>query len=314
MNFLSIIKSIWKDFKKHKVAVFLISVVSILANLISIYGFINKKWPGITWTNIIIIVLSMLLGFCLYLLYEKYKENNKKDDNNKEEFGQIILKHESFKNWDKIRNAQNQIILHAAFYPNYITPPYRDAIDDLLANQDKLKVKITVIITHPSVGWADEFKKILRDEYNDIKSFKAAIRGSSDFFLDRKKKQDDNNRINIILSKRLPLFPVVIIDDELFIGHYCHSDTPAPLGFWIYKKDDAIPQLIDSIIGDTNNPNSKSVRPSDTKLKALARYIEDIKDAIINGKKITSEEELEAEMDLDNPNENTEEIKNNQNM
>ncbi len=305
MKFTSFFKSLSKDLIRYKVALIVIPTVSFLGVLFGIYDFVNKTWPKITWLIIIILGLLTLLGICIFLLYKNY--------DNKEEFGQIILKHETFKNWEKIRNAKNRIILHAAFYPNYIIPPYKNAIDELLVDQAKLNVKITVILTHPNVIWADEFQKILRNSYSDIeKDFKGAIWASSNFFLD--KKQQYNDRIKIIFSERLPLFPVVIIDNELFIGHYCHAITPAPEGFWFHIKNDVIPKLINYIIYDSNDPELKQNIASDSKLKALARYIEDINDAITNGKTIENTEELWTEMNPDNPSENTEEIQNRQNM
>lgn len=304
MKCTSFFNSLYKDIIRYKVPLTIITIISVVGNLIGIFEFVKEKWPGLTYTDILIIVLFTLLSIFTYLLYKNY---------NKVDFGQIILKHETFKNWEKIRNANNQIILHAAFYPNYITPPYKDAIDDLLTNNAKQSVTITVIITHPNVKWADEFQKILRKNYCNIeKDFKGAIWASTCFFLDKKQKYKD--RIKIILSERLPLFPVVIIDNELFIGHYCHAITPAPEGFWIYNKNDVIPKLINNIISGSKDPEFNPNSSSDPKLKALARYIEDINDAITNGKKIENIEDLRTEMNPNNPNENTEEIQNNQNM
>ena len=293
MKITSSHNSLWQDLKRFKIAKTALVLINCLASLITINAIV-KMLP---WTYTIIIGLVIFLVICLYLLYKIY--DNNMNDNNKEEFGQIILKHDTFNNW------QNQIILHAAFYPNYINPPYKDAIDDLLANEDKLKVKITVIITHPNVKWADEFQKILRNNFSDIeKDFKGAIWESSKFFLD--KKQKNNDRIKIILSKRLPLFPVVIIDNELFIGHYCHTAIPAPEGFWFYYKNDVIHKLINYFIGNSNDSDFKKVISSDPKLKALSRYIEDINDAITKGKEINNIEDLMTEMNFNNPNENTE--------
>lgn len=274
-------KRLLEDIKRYRVIAVVITIYSTIYSAVVFlyveYKNIKNIWPDSTVSAITILILLTILIIFVYLLYENYK---------KEEYGQIILDHNTFNNSERIRNAKNRIILHAAFYPNYKTPPYSTAIDELLANQDKLKVKITVIITHPNVEWANEFQKILRKEFNDIeKDFKAAIWASSNFFLDKKREYED--RIEIIFSERLPLFPVVIIDNELFIGHYCHAITPAPEGFWFYIKNDFIPKLIDYIIiGDSKNPVFNPNSSSDPKLNALARYIEDIKDAITNGKKI----------------------------
>lgn len=315
-------KRLLEDIKRYVIIETVLSVLSIFSICAAVYTIIKDKWPESTVLVMIILLLSIILISILYLLNKKYKEiddllfeneNYKKEEEKKEEYGQIILDHNKFNNYERIRNAEKRIILHAAFYPNYKTPPYSTAIDELLANQNKLNVKITVIITHPNVEWANEFQKILRKEFNDIeKDFKAAIWASSNFFLDKKRKYND--RIEIIFSERLPLFPVVIIDNELFIGHYCHAITPAPEGFWFYIKNDVIPKLIDYIFCGLNVPEFNPNSSSDPKLNALARYIEDINDAITNGKKIENKEDLITEMNPNNPNENTEEIQNNQNM
>ncbi len=231
------------------------------------------------FTNHLLLSLSMTLSLTVkridkILLYndERYIDTS------------VVIKHETFKTWEKIRNAKNEIILHAAYYPNYIDPPYLAAFEELLSDKKKPDLKLTVIITDPEVEWAGEFGKILRSNFRTEKDFKSAIWPSVNFFLHLKKTY--KKRINFIYSSRLPLLPIVVIDNEIIVGHYCHAKTPTPDGIWMNIIDDRIPGLIGRIIGNSEKNIQGVIDDLDSKGKAIARYIEEIDDAIKNGYEI----------------------------
>lgn len=231
------------------------------------------------FTNHLLLSLSMTLSLTVKRIDKLllYNDENHIDTS-------VVIKHETFKTWDKIRNAKKEIILHAAFYPNYINPPYKAAIEELLSDENKTDLKLTVIITNPEAGWAGEFGKILRPNFCNLENdFKPAIWSSINHFLYLKGIYKD--RINIISSSRLPLLPIVVIDNEIIVGHYCHAETPTPDGIWINIIDDRIPELIERIINNSEDIN-KVMKDLDSKGKAIARYIEEIGDAITNGDEI----------------------------
>lgn len=188
----------------------------------------------------------------------------------------VVIKHESLHTPAKMKRAQNFILLHAAFYPKYGSlTEYSGAIESALKRNSQLHIK--VIITDIKEVWATEFGNILRPYFkNDLKKFKEGINASIAFF--QKIKEEYPTRVHIVASKALPMAPIVIIDNEILVGHYIHATTTAPDGYWmdIYCEK-IIPIYKDIMLGNKNF----ALDLSDEE-KALTRYIEDFHYAFTN--------------------------------
>lgn len=188
----------------------------------------------------------------------------------------VVIRHESLHTPAKMKKAQNFILLHAAFYPKYGSlTEYSDAIYGALKKNPQLQIK--VIITDIKEQWATEFGNILRPYFeNDLGEFKKAIDTSIAFF--RKIKKDYPSRVQIVASKALPMAPIVIIDNEILVGHYAHATTMAPDGYWT----DIYCEKIIGIYKDVMLENKNFMLNLSDEEKALGRYIEDFHYAFVN--------------------------------
>ena len=194
-----------------------------------------------------------------------------------------VIHHRTLKTWDRIREAKEEIILHAAYYPKYgYDSDYSNAFRALMRN--KHTVNVTVIITDISSQWAKEFGKILRYEYDTIERFEEGISSSIAFF--KKLKEEFPNRVTIKTSSRLPLMPFVIIDNDILIGHYCHAEIPAPNGLWLHINSEKITEIIEKVRYESEENRKAYITNLTDEEQAISRYIEDVFDAIKHGKTI----------------------------
>lgn len=222
---------------------------------------------------IYMLIYSILIIIILFVLF-----CNRGRVHHLDSIKDIAVEHDTFETWNKIKKAQNNIILHAAYYPKYgIDSRYSNAFRLLLRRNNT--INITVIITDTSEKWGQEFGKILRHEYDDINKFEEGVRHSITFFY--KIQEEYPERVIIKLSNRLPLAPIVIIDNELLVGHYCHAETPAPNGIWMDIKNDKIKEIVDKVIyNPSDDIKNYYIDGLTDEEKAIARYIEDAADAI----------------------------------
>lgn len=221
---------------------------------------------------IIIFAISCLIIYFYNTLVNHYARDVKK----------IVIHHHSLKTWNKIKDAKKEIILHAAYYPKYGSDSdYSIAFRHLMRNNSN--VKITVIITDLNTPWANEFGTILRSEYTSINDFKVGLDASIKFFKDIQKQHANN--VTIISTQRLPLQPIVIIDDVLLVGHYAHAEIPAPNGYWLYIKSSIVSKIIEKIRQAKDDTEFKKycIDKLTDEEKAISRYIEDAFDSIKNG-------------------------------
>lgn len=194
-----------------------------------------------------------------------------------------VIHHRTLKTWDRIREAKEEIILHAAYYPKYgYDSDYSNAFRALMRN--KHTVNVTVIITDISSQWAEEFGKILRYEYDTIERFEEGISSSIAFF--KKLKEEFPNRVTIKTSSRLPLMPFVIIDNDILVGHYCHAEIPAPNGLWFHINSEKVTEIIEKVRYESTENRKAYIANLTDEEQAISRYIEDVFDAIKHGKTI----------------------------
>lgn len=277
------------------------STIGIVANFI--LGLICTYVPSInSWItsfvkespNLLVFVIWGLLTFIVFLIilcihiYRFQKNDTPKqvitlDVNVPKALQAVVIRHDTLKTWEKIKNARNEIILHAAYYPKYgASSEYSLAFREAMRKHPNLKV--TAIITDINVRWFLEFGKILRKEYTCKEDFNWGIQNSITFF--KKLQKEYPGRVKLVETKRLPLMPIVIIDNEMFIGNYCHAETPAPDGLWYHYKSEIIPPVIEKLSYQKEKYRDYLTTLSEED-KAIARFIEDAFDACNNGKVIT---------------------------
>lgn len=179
----------------------------------------------------------------------------------------IVIEHDSLKAYNDIEKAKDILVFHAAFYPKYIGDrnPHQHSIEYALQNQKTLNVHI--IVTDYSAIWMDEFTKVLRNEYPKdslINHIKDNIESINIL------KNKYPSRVYLHQAKALPFMPIIIADNIIFVGHYAHSQYPAPDGFWIKIKYKKICNFFNILYNIEDLPDNLS-----PKEKAIIRYIED---------------------------------------
>ena len=168
-----------------------------------------------------------------------------------------------------LRQAKKYIVLHAAFYPKYADGEQGDDIKKVMVENQDLQLK--VIFTDLNAPWVNEFAVLLRDRFADIKLFEKEISDDIDDFVRLQKDSDiGRDRVSICYSARLPMFPVILIDDTLIVGHYAHSLEIAPNGLWLTIQHPDIPLMYKSLLdGDRPKCNTPEER-------AILRYVEEL--------------------------------------
>ncbi|MFB2648407.1 hypothetical protein ACE011_06190 [Shewanella mangrovisoli] len=165
------------------------------------------------------------------------------------------------------------IVLHAAIYSNFAD----NAVGQLLLQrlQNASLRQLTLIKLEPTRLWRDEFATILRPEmpqpeverlYENSRHWCAEL------------KTQFPEVVNLVSTQALPLQPILLIGDKLFVGHYAHSHTTSAQGLWI--EFDAIAlglapnSLIDWFYSGVNTTEDSPVAIT------LGRYVEECRRAV----------------------------------
>ena len=178
--------------------------------------------------------------------------------------------------YNDIEKAYRYLIFHAAFYPKYLADKneHQSSIEKALANNKNLKVYIIVADLQPVTEWRYEFAGVLRTEFKDnLDGLKEFVKLNIKSVNALKKKYP--NRIFLLKSSCLPLAPMIMADNTLFIGHYAHSDIPAPEGLWIKMECDYLVDLLECRMN-----GFLLIDNLDEEGKAISRYVDELVYAI----------------------------------
>lgn len=208
-----------------------------------------------------------------------YSKPNKREINIIESVRSVTVQHDTLKTPDRIRNAKNNIYLHAAYYPKYADDSYYDeSFRIALRNNPNLSIK--VILTDINTAWANEFAFVLRNHFTSAEAFRDSMQGSINFF--KQLRETYPNNVEIAYSSALPFCPYIIIDDSILVGHYLHARIKAPVGIWMeIKSVNIIDMYSHNLLEDTQYLDSL-----DDESKAISRYVEDFQYAFNAGEKI----------------------------
>ena len=163
--------------------------------------------------------------------------------------------------------ARRHIVLHAAYYPKYGMDQQGMTLWRAMKHNPQLH--LTVIFADISgAAWAEEFARIMRPFYT-ADEFQEDLDYSRHHF-ERLLREFGSSRVSIIDSLRLPLFPVILIDDTLIVGHYAHSETITPEGFWFTIHHPKILLMYESLLA---GGSPLCALPEE---RALIRYLEEL--------------------------------------
>ena len=171
--------------------------------------------------------------------------------------------------------AKQHIVLHAAYYPKYGNAELESCLYQILYNNKDLT--LTVIFTETSnVSWLEEFAKVLHPYY-DAEEFTARLQHSCHNF-NHLQKEIGTERVRIVSTSRLPLFPVILIDNTIIVGHYAHSSTPTPNGLWFKIYHPKISAMYEDLKHGVNIHSKYTAKEE----RAVLRYIEELVFTTVN--------------------------------
>ena len=166
-----------------------------------------------------------------------------------------------------IRKARHHIVLHAAYYPKYGFDNQGTDISKAMAKTPDLR--LTAIFTDVNAPWVDEFAVTLRDYFAEEGIFARDLNITKQHFA-RLRKSFGSERVHIYDTARLPLFPVILIDDTIIVGHYAHSTVIPPNGLWFTIQHPKISLMYETLLAGST-PDCDTPEES-----AILRYIEEL--------------------------------------
>ncbi len=182
---------------------------------------------------------------------------------------QVYVTHNSVEVASIICKARRNIVLHAAYYPKYGHDELAYELHNSIGGNNDLR--LTVIFTETEDNpWLEEFAKILRPYFSGD-DFIRELKNSRHHFL-RMRETFGSDRVKVLSSGRLPLFPVIMIDNTLIIGHYAHSQVPAPEGLWLKISHPKIGKMYE----DLSNGEAVRKKYATATEKAILRYVEEL--------------------------------------
>lgn len=127
--------------------------------------------------------------------------------------------------------AKKRIFLHAAIYNRFAeNVAVSTALESALSCPDVMLQAVLLPVWRDDIVWMDAACQLLRPEGSREEMLEKA-EVSRKFFLRLAKKYPQ--QVTIYEGKSFPSFPLVIVDETLFCGHYAHSQVLAPEGLWM---------------------------------------------------------------------------------
>lgn len=166
-----------------------------------------------------------------------------------------------------IRKARRHIVLHAAFYPKYGFDNQGSDVSKAMEKNPNLR--LTAIFTDIKAPWVNEFAYTLRDYFAEEGVFATHVDVTKQHFV-RLRNKYGTKRVHIYDTARLPLFPVILIDDTIIVGHYAHSSVIPPNGLWFTITHPKIAYMYESLLAGST-PDCDTPEES-----AILRYIEEL--------------------------------------
>lgn len=188
-----------------------------------------------------------------------------------------VYTHDNLQTYKTIRSAKELLILHAAFYPKYFGDKGNCSTSITTSLSANRSLKVYIIFTDYTSAWFEEFSRVLRSKLTPEQLKTIFISNEEEC---RALKKNFKDRIIICRSNKLPLAPMIVADNNLFIGHYAHSTIPAPEGLWLHIKNKRIAKFFHDIhTGDvaTENIAFQQMSPKD---RAIVRYLEECSNII----------------------------------
>lgn len=199
---------------------------------------------------------------------------------NKESWGsrfdsdiEVFVGHDSVNVSELMKNARQYIFLHAAYYPKYGVDAQGEIIKQALKQNSQLKLSVT--FSADTQSWIEEFAQILRPHFSEA-DYKNACNNSKVLF-DSLQNLFGKERVMINNTDKLPMFPIIMIDDYLIIGFYSHSKIIAPHGLWLKIKNKNVMTMYEKL--KLHGNDNLDISQWTDEEKAIFRFVEEIYNA-----------------------------------
>lgn len=181
----------------------------------------------------------------------------------------VYVGHDSINVTRLMKEAKHYIFLHAAYYPKYGVDEQGEILKEVLENNPKFKLK--AIFSSSSADWTDEFAKILRPHFSKEAYIKALNHSK---LLFEQLHETYGKRVQIIETELLPMFPILMIDNDLIVGFYSHSRIAAPYGLWIKIRNKKVISMYETLA--VNGDDNANISDFTNEEKAIFRFVEEI--------------------------------------
>jgi hypothetical protein len=158
----------------------------------------------------------------------------------------------------------DRLFFHAALYANFAANPAMvAALEAALSRPAFAGLEVVSLDVAAATTWRSEFFAVLRQGRfpGDLLADFAASRAFLDDLAGR-----HPGRVRLYAGQTLPLAPILLLSDTIFVGHYLHGPVPAPLGLWLAIPAD-VPRL--ARLAEAGLPP----RPGDGLALAAFRYV-----------------------------------------
>lgn len=143
-----------------------------------------------------------------------------------------------------LMSARREIIFLAPPYGNFSkSPQICSALKAALAKPQGASLTVLCLPRMGGFLWADELMSLLRPGM-DMREKQLQLDDSRIFLRGLKQKYPE--RVSVFELRKRPNFPALIIDDQIFFGHFAYSEALTPDGFWC-RVEAPVRELFDQV-------------------------------------------------------------------
>lgn len=129
-----------------------------------------------------------------------------------------------------IREARSHILLYAPPYGRFATSEVLcDALEVALARPGGASMTALSLPDLSECGWMRDFMELLRPQC-DTQTVQRELDISRAFL--RNLAAMYAGRVDVLEMQSRPNLPILLVDDHILFGQFCHSRVLAPEGFW----------------------------------------------------------------------------------
>ncbi|HAS90289.1 MAG TPA: hypothetical protein DCS48_13460 [Desulfovibrio sp.] len=143
-----------------------------------------------------------------------------------------------------LKSARREIIFLAPPYGNFgKSPQICSALEAALTASQGASLTVLCLPEMGGFLWADELMSLLRpgmdmwEKQFQLDNSRIFLRGLTHKF---------PGRVSVFELRDRPNFPVLIIDDQIFFGHFAYSEVLTPDGFWC-RVEAPVGELFDQV-------------------------------------------------------------------